>query len=197
VKIGRETVVLPGCLLAGEVEIGESCTIGPHTVMHGPVKVGDRTTVMQSLVVSSEIGSDCRVGPFAHLREGARIADHARIGNYVEIKKSEVGSHTNVSHLSYVGDATLGSEVNIGAGTITANYNHITREKSRTVIGDGAFTGSNSVLVAPVEIGHGASVAAGTVVTRDVPDGALAVGRARQENKASWVERRRSQLKQT
>ncbi|HEY9871677.1 MAG TPA: bifunctional UDP-N-acetylglucosamine diphosphorylase/glucosamine-1-phosphate N-acetyltransferase GlmU [Candidatus Obscuribacterales bacterium] len=197
VKVGRETIVMPGCLLMGDVQIGEACTIGPHTVMHGPVKVGDRTTVMQSLVIDSDVGSDCRVGPFAHLRERACIADYSRIGNYVEIKKSEIGSHTNVSHLSYVGDATVGSKVNIGAGTITANYNHLTGQKSRTIIGDGAFTGSNSVLVAPVEVGPGASVAAGTVVTKNVPDGALAVGRARQENKEGWVERRRSQLRKT
>jgi len=197
VRVGPDTTILPGCFLMGEIEIGSGCVIGPHTVIHGPVRIGDRSTVMQSLVVNSQIGSDCRVGPFAHMREGALIKDKVRIGNYVEIKKSEIDAHTNVSHLSYVGDASLGQGVNIGAGTITANYDHITKKKSRTVIGDGASTGSNSVLVAPVEIGSGASVAAGTVVTKDVPDGSLAVGRARQENKAGWLDRRRSQAERT
>lgn len=193
VHAGADTTILPGCYLMGDVKIGSGCLIGPHTVIHGPVSVGDRSTVTQSLVVNSQVGSDCRVGPFAHIREGARIADNVRVGNYVEIKKSEVASNTNVSHLSYVGDASLGQHVNIGAGTITANYDHITKKKSRTVIGDGASTGSNSVLVAPVEVGSGASVGAGTVVTKDVPDGALAVGRARQENRLGWLERKRSQ----
>ena len=193
VRVGSDTTILPGCFLMGDIEIGSACVIGPHTVIHGPTRVGDRTTVTQSLVVDSQIGSECRVGPFAHLREGAVIKDKVRVGNYVEIKKSEIDSHTNVSHLSYIGDASLGQHVNIGAGTITANYDHITKKKARTIIADGASTGSNSVLVAPVEVGSGASVAAGTVVTKDVPDGALAVGRARQENKAGWLDRKRSQ----
>src|SRR5439155_26890591 len=114
-------------------------------------------------------GADCRVGPFAHVREKTVVSDHVRIGNYVEIKKSEISDHTNVSHLSYIGDATLGSGVNIGAGTITANYDHITKKKQRTVVKDGSSTGSNSVLVAPVTVGEEATVAACTVVTRDVP----------------------------
>lgn len=197
VRVGSDTTILPGCFLMGEIEIGSGCVIGPHTVIHGPVRIGERSTVMQSLVVNSVIGSDCRVGPFAHVRDGAHIGDKVRVGNYVEIKNSEIDSHTNVSHLSYVGDASLGQHVNIGAGTITANYDHITKKKSRTTIGDGASTGSNSVLVAPVEVGSGASVGAGTVVTKDVPNGALAVGRAKQENRLGWLEKKRSQAEKT
>ena len=190
--IGQDTIVCPGSFVMGNVEIGSACVIGPHTTLMGPVQIGDRTSVIQSLVSNSRVGADCRVGPFAHLRDGVEIMDHARMGNFVEIKNSTVGAHTNVSHLSYVGDASLGDNVNIGAGTITANYNHITKVKSRTVIGDGASTGSNSVLVAPVVIGQESTVAAGTVVTKDVPEGALAVARVRQENKIAWTAKKLS-----
>ncbi len=186
VEIGQDTTVLPGCHLVGNITIGANCTIGPHTVMKGTVNIGRNCIVTQSLIVDSAIGENCGIGPFSHLRDGNDIASHVRIGNFCELKKSTVGSHTNVSHLSYVGDASVGSGSNLGAGTITANYNHTTKKKSRTVIGDNVGTGSNSVLVAPVTVGDNAFVAAGTVVTRDVPDSALAVGRARQENREGW-----------
>ena len=120
--------------------------------------------------------------------------DHCRIGNFVELKKSEIGSHTNVSHLSYIGDAELGSQVNIGAGTITANYDRLSGRKSRTVIGDNSSTGCNAVLVAPVTVGDNAMVAAGSVISKNVPDGSLAVGRARQENLDGWVEKKKRSL---
>jgi bifunctional UDP-N-acetylglucosamine pyrophosphorylase/glucosamine-1-phosphate N-acetyltransferase len=189
VSIGQDSSVLPGCYLVGTINIGQNCLIGPHTVMTGSVTVGDGTSVVQSNLSNSKIGAQCKVGPFAHLRDGNEIADTVRIGNFVEIKKSVIGRKTNVSHLSYVGDASIGSNANLGAGTITANYNHATKAKNRTTIGDGASTGSNSVLVAPITLGDKASVAAGTVATRDVPAGALAVGRARQENKEGWADR--------
>jgi bifunctional UDP-N-acetylglucosamine pyrophosphorylase/glucosamine-1-phosphate N-acetyltransferase len=191
VEIGEDSTVLPGCYLTGKVKFGRECIIGPNTVTQGIVNVGDRTMVAQSTVVNTTIGSDCKIGPYAHLREHASVADNCRVGNFVEIKKSNIAKKTNVSHLSYVGDADLGSGVNIGAGTITANYDHITKKKCRTVIEDGASTGSNSVLVAPITIGKEGVVAAGTVVTKDVPQGALAVARARQENKDGWAERRK------
>ncbi len=187
VKIGTDTTILPGCFLEGDISIGRNCSVGPHTTMNGVVKVGDNTAVIQSLITDSEIGSDCRVGPFAHIRLNSSVGDMSRIGNFVELKKTNVGKKTNVSHLSYVGDAEIGHNANIGAGTITANYDHISKTKSRTVIKDGASTGSNSVIVAPATIGKDAVVAAGTVVTKDVPDECLAVGRARQENRADWV----------
>jgi bifunctional UDP-N-acetylglucosamine pyrophosphorylase/glucosamine-1-phosphate N-acetyltransferase len=125
------------------------------------------------------------------LREGNAIGDNSKVGNFVELKKATVGNKTNVSHLTYIGDATLGNNVNIGAGTITANYDHLTKKKERTTINDGASTGSNSVLVAPVELGAEAVVAAGTVVTKSVPAGALVVARAKQEIKEGWSERRK------
>ncbi len=194
VELGRDCLVLPGCYLVGEVKIGERCEIGPHTVMIGPVAIGSGSRVFLSFVSESSTGEGARVGPFAHLRAGAAIGDRVRVGNYVEVKASTVGDRTNISHLSYIGDARIGSGVNVGAGTITANYDHISRSKAATVIGDGASTGSNSVLVAPVTVGQEAAIAAGTVVTRDVPAGALAVARARQEVKTGWVEAKRRRL---
>ncbi len=191
VKIGKDTVVLPGCYLTGEIEIGQKCTIGPNTVMKGVVHVGDGSTVAQSLVQNSDIGANCRVGPFSQLREHAVLHDQVKIGNFVEIKKSIINNKTSVGHLSYIGDSTLGSAVNIGAGTITANYDHITKKKELTTICDGASTGSNSVLVAPVTLEEGAVVAAGTVVTKTVPKGALAITRTPQKNHEGWAEERK------
>jgi bifunctional UDP-N-acetylglucosamine pyrophosphorylase/glucosamine-1-phosphate N-acetyltransferase len=191
VEIGQDSVILPGCSLIGKITIGSSCSVGPHTTIEGTVHIGSNSNVLQSHLIDCQVGSDCQIGPFAHLRAGTVLADYVRIGNFVEIKKSFVGLHTNVSHLSYVGDTTVGNEANIGAGTIVANYDHITKAKCRTVIGNGVATGSNSVLVAPVCLGDDSFVAAGTVVTRDVPSGALAVGRARQENTEGWTDKRR------
>lgn len=193
VKVGQDTTILPCCFIMGDVTIGANCTIGPNAVIHGPTRIGNDTKVTQSLIVASEIGSRCQVGPFAHMRDNAEAGDSVRIGNFVEVKKSVIGNQTNVSHLSYIGDAEIGSGANIGAGTITANYDHITKRKERTIIGDNASTGSNSVLVAPVNVGSGAVVAAGTVVTKDVPNDSLAVGRARQEIKEGWSQSKRRQ----
>lgn len=195
VRIGSETTVLPGCYIMGEVEIGHFCTIGPMSQISGPTQIGSRCTVAHSVVTSCRIADDCRIGPFAHLREHAGVSDSCRIGNFVEVKKSQIGNHTNVSHLSYIGDAVLGSQVNIGAGTITANYDRISGKKSQTIVGDNSSTGSNSVLVAPLVVGNDSMVAAGTVATKDVPDGALAVARPRQENIPGWVLKRRSKLR--
>jgi bifunctional UDP-N-acetylglucosamine pyrophosphorylase/glucosamine-1-phosphate N-acetyltransferase len=195
VKIGAETIILPGCYIMGDVRIGASCTIGPNAVIKGPVTIGDRVQVVSSHIANSSIGADTKVGPFAHIRDGNTIGEACKIGNFVELKKAEIGNHTNVGHLSYIGDATLGSGVNIGAGTITANYDHLTKKKDRTVIADGASTGSNSVLVAPVEMGRESVVAAGTVVGKNVPDGALAVGRAVLKMVEGWSEIRKKQKK--
>ena len=192
-EIGRDTVVYPGCEITGPVKIGSECQIGPGVTLRGRVELGDRCTVLHSVVLDSILGDDCRVGPFAHVREGNDLAEGVRVGNFVELKKTTVGKKTNVSHLSYVGDAVLGSGANIGAGTITANYDHITKRKCNTTIGDGASTGSNSVLVAPVTVGDGAVVGAGSVITKDVPAGALAVSRAKQVQKEGWADKRKSE----
>ena len=172
VNIGPDTVVLPGCYLTGDIEIGANCVIGPHTVMSGKVQIGDSSTVTQSLADQLLHRRFLQIGPFAHLRDTNVLSDHVRIGNFVEIKNSNIGDHTNVSHLSYVGDTEIGSRANIGAGPITANYNHITKAKNRTIIGNDASTGSNSVLVAPVTLGDGAFLAAGSVATKEIPPGA-------------------------
>lgn len=148
--------------------ISDETEIGADTIIYPSVFINGKNT----------IGKNCKIGPFAHLRGGVEVEDNVRIGNFVEVKKSKISNDTNVGHLSYIGDSELGSNVNIGAGTITANYNHFTKVKSETVIKDGASIGSNSVLVAPVEIGESASVGAGTVVTKDVSANALAVARA-------------------
>ncbi len=191
VTIGEETVILPGCYLIGNIEIGAGCHIGPYTVMKGRVIVGSFSSVVNSHINDSTIGENCKVGPFAHMREGNSVGNGSKVGNFVELKKAQVGNKSNVSHLSYIGDATLGNNVNIGAGTITANYDHLTKKKARTVINDGASTGSNSVLVAPVELGVEAVVAAGSVINKPVPDGALAVARGKQTNHEGWSEKRK------
>jgi bifunctional UDP-N-acetylglucosamine pyrophosphorylase / glucosamine-1-phosphate N-acetyltransferase len=191
VEIGQDSTVLPGCWLVGNISIGANCVIGPQSVIQGDVHIGSGSEVVQSRLIDCQVGNKCRIGPFAHLRPGTVISDNAKIGNFVEVKKSFVGLDSNVSHLSYIGDATVGNGANIGAGTIIANYDHITKEKKRTTIGDGAATGSNSVLVAPVTLGEEAVVAAGTVVTKDVPPGALAVRRAAQENIEGWTDKRK------
>jgi bifunctional UDP-N-acetylglucosamine pyrophosphorylase / glucosamine-1-phosphate N-acetyltransferase len=189
VTIGQETIVLPGTHLMGNVKIGANCTIGPNTVMRGDVVLGANSSVVLSMVIDSTLGEGCKVGPFSHIREGNQVGDEVKVGNFVELKKCTIGNNTNVSHLSYVGDATLGSKANIGAGTITANYDHMKKLKYKTVIGDGVATGSNSVIVAPVTIGDRAVIAAGSVVTKDVPGSALAVSRARQTNIDGWSDR--------
>lgn len=148
--------------ISSDTEIGADTVIFPSTYITGKNKIGDK----------------CMIGPFAHIRGDVELGDNVKIGNFVEVKKSKIASNTNACHLSYIGDSDLGSNVNIGAGTITANYNHVTKAKNKTVIKDGASIGSNSVLVAPVEIGEKATVGAGTVATKDVENKALAVARA-------------------
>jgi bifunctional UDP-N-acetylglucosamine pyrophosphorylase/glucosamine-1-phosphate N-acetyltransferase len=150
-----------------------NCTIGADTVVHPHCVIED-----------AEIGADCRVGPFARLRPGARLAERVHIGNFVEIKKSTIGVGSKVNHLSYVGDTTMGTDVNIGAGTITANYDGA--NKHPTIIEDNASTGSNSVLVAPVRIGAGATIGAGSVINKDAPAGELTVARAKQVTISGW-----------
>lgn len=150
------------------VWISVDTQIGADTVIYPNVYITGKNT----------IGKNCSIGPFAHIRGGVELGDNVKIGNFVEVKKSKIASNTNACHLTYIGDSEIGSGVNVGAGTITANYNHATKAKNKTVIKNNASIGSNSVLVAPVEIGEGATIGAGTVVTKDVPDKALAVARA-------------------
>ena len=171
--------------------------VDPDTAYISPeTTIGADTLILPNVYITGKntIGKNCKIGPFAHIRDGATIGNNVRIGNFVEVKKSIIKDNTNVSHLSYIGDAELGSKVNIGAGTITANYNPITKVKSKTIIKDGANTGSNSVLVAPVTINEMASVAAGSVITKDIEAYSLAVVRAPLKIISNWVNRQIDKL---
>jgi bifunctional UDP-N-acetylglucosamine pyrophosphorylase/glucosamine-1-phosphate N-acetyltransferase len=180
VEIGQDTVIYPGVILRGHTKIGRMCRIGPYTHIED-TQIGNECEVRFSYVVQSRLLEKTSVGPFAHIRPDSTIGPRARIGNFTEVKASKIGFGSKVNHLSYIGDADIAEDVNIGAGTITCNYDG--KEKHKTVIGAKAFIGSNVNLIAPVKIGRGAKVAAGSTVTEDVPDDALAIARARQVNK--------------
>ncbi len=187
VTIGRDTVLYPGVVLEGETHIGEGVTVHPARIRDS--RIGDEALIKDyCLIDSAEIASQVSIGPFAHIRPGSVIQKSAKVGNFVEVKKSVLGEGSKVSHLSYIGDAHVGKNVNIGAGTITCNYDG--KNKFQTTIEDDVFIGSDTQLVAPVRVGKGALIAAGTTVTRDVPPDALALSRVKQENKADWVKKR-------
>jgi bifunctional UDP-N-acetylglucosamine pyrophosphorylase/glucosamine-1-phosphate N-acetyltransferase len=189
VTIGADTILHPGVSLEGRTTIGGGCEI--HSgVRIVDSQIGDRVTVNNHCVISeSSLASDSRVGPFAHLRAGAAVAEHARVGNFVELKKTALGRGSKAMHLTYLGDAVIGEKVNVGAGTITCNYDGV--NKNQTTIEDGAFIGSDTQLVAPVTIGKGAYVGSGTTVREDVPAGALAVSAGKQRNLDGWAEERK------
>ena len=190
VEVGIDTVIEPGVSLAGRTRIGGDCRIGSFSVV-ADSELADGVTVKQSCVIEeSKIATGAIIGPFARLRNDTEIGPDARIGNFVEVKKSKVGRGTKASHLTYLGDATLGDNVNIGAGTITCNYNG--EKKNPTVIEDNVFIGSGTELVAPIRVGRDAYVAAGSTITLDVPPESLGVARARQENKEGWVRERKA-----
>ncbi len=192
VTVGSDTIIERGVELRGNTRIGRHCHIGAFAILENAV-VGEKVVVRpSSLVLNSRLGDGVVVGPFAHLRDGADIRRGARIGNYVEVKKSVVGEGSKAQHLTYLGDATVGRQTNIGAGTITCNYDGV--NKNPTHIGDRVFVGSGTELVAPVRVGSGAYVAAGSTVTEDVPRDALAVARSRQVNKTGWARTRRQKL---
>ncbi len=174
VTVGTDTVIEPGCVIRGTTMIGDDCTIGPYALVTDSA-IGDRCHVVSSSLNGATMEADTDCGPYSRLRAGAVIVSGAHIGNFVEIKNARIGAHTAVGHVSYLGDATVGANVNIGAGTITANYDG-TPIKKHTTIDDDAFIGSDTVLRAPVHIGAGATTGAGAVVTHDVPDGTLVVG---------------------
>ncbi|QTA37324.1 bifunctional UDP-N-acetylglucosamine diphosphorylase/glucosamine-1-phosphate N-acetyltransferase GlmU [Thermosipho ferrireducens] len=192
VKIGKDTVVYPMTFIEGDTTIGEDCVIGPMTRIKDST-IGNNVKIIRSEVEKSVIDNNVSVGPFSRLREGTHLSLNVKIGNFVETKKTFVGNNSKAQHLSYLGDTTIGNNVNIGAGTITCNYDG--RKKHPTFIADNAFIGSNSSLVAPVRIGANSIVGAGSVITRDVPDNALALGRARQINKEGWVKHKREDNK--
>jgi len=184
VTIGQDTEIRPGCRFRGATSIGADCVVGPDTRLTDAV-LEDAAEVVSSIVVESRVGARTHLGPFTYVRPGSSIGPDCRIGDFVEVKNSTIGHHTNAAHLAYLGDADVGDNVNYGCGSITVNYDGTT--KSRTYIGSGAFIGSNSNLVAPVRIESDAYVAAGSTIVSDVPSFALAIGRGRQENKEGWV----------
>lgn len=188
VTIGRGSVVLPGSILQGETSIGENCTIGPQTVVNS-CTVGNDVTINASQVNGSTLGDGCDVGPYAHIRPNCTVGPKCHIGVFVQLKNCVLGEGTKMSHLTYVGDADVGSHVNFGCGTVTSNYDGFA--KHRCTIGDDAFIGCNTNLVAPVTVGAGAYTAAGSTITNEVPSDALAVARARQKNLDGWAARNR------
>ena len=188
VTIGEGTVLLPGTILQGPCRIGRRCTLGPNALVNSCV-LGDDVAVNASQVNESTLGDGCDVGPYAHIRPNCTVGAKCHVGAFVQLKNCVLGEGTKMSHLTYVGDADVGSGVNFGCGTVTTNYDGF--KKHRCTIGDNAFIGCNPNLVAPVTVGEGAYIAAGATITRDVPPDALAVARARQENKEGWAARRR------
>ena len=185
--IGRDTTIYPNTFVEGATRIGAGCDIGPSTRLRD-VTVGDRTEVSFSVVTGSVIGRDAHVGPFARLRDGVVLADGTTIGNFVEVKGSRVGRGSKAKHLSYLGDADIGDDVNVGAGTVTVNYDGY--RKHRTLIEDGASIGSDTMLVAPITVGQDATTGAGSVITKDVPPGALAVERGEQRTVPGYRDRK-------
>lgn len=182
--LGQDVEIDVNVLLEGSVSLGDRVRIGPHVVIRN-ARIGDDVEIQaHSVIDGADVGSGCRIGPFARLRPETKLAAEVHIGNFVEIKKSEVETGSKINHLSYVGDASVGSGVNIGAGTITCNYDGV--NKFRTVIEDGAFIGSDSQLVAPVRVGKNATIGAGSTITKDAPDGQLTLSRSRQVSIEGW-----------
>lgn len=190
VEVGPDTVIEPYVQLLGATRIGMDCLIRSGTVIENST-LADDVLIRQSCVIADSIvGNGAKIGPFAHLRPGSEIGEEAHVGNFVETKKAKLGKGAKASHLTYLGNAVIGAGTNIGAGVITCNYDGV--NKHTTIIGEGAFVGSDSTLVAPITIGDGAYIGAGSCITREVPADALAVGRSRQVTKEGWAAAKRS-----
>jgi bifunctional UDP-N-acetylglucosamine pyrophosphorylase/glucosamine-1-phosphate N-acetyltransferase len=187
VEVGKDTVLYPSCHLQGKTKIGERCVIETNSKISDSIIGHDVTIRPNSVITESKIEEGAIIGPFAHLRPLSEIKKKAKIGNFVEVKKSVIGIGSKANHLAYIGDSLLGEDVNIGAGTIFCNYDGF--EKHQTIIGNRVFVGSNVELVAPVKVGNGSSIGAGTTVTKDVPEGALAISRVKQKNIKGWSKR--------
>jgi bifunctional UDP-N-acetylglucosamine pyrophosphorylase / glucosamine-1-phosphate N-acetyltransferase len=189
VEVGADTILEPGVQLLGKTKIGQDCRVRSNSVLEN-AEIGDGVVIRQgSIIVDSKIAARATIGPYSHIRPGCEIGEEAHVGNFVETKKVKLGKGSKASHLTYLGDAVIGAGVNIGAGTITCNYDGV--HKHTTTVGDGAFVGSHSTLVSPVNVGDGAFIAAASCVTEDVPADALAMGRSRQTNIAGWARKRR------
>ena len=192
VQVGEGTVVLPGTILRGETVVGRNCEIGPNTMIRD-CTVGDNVTVNASQLNESTVDDGVKIGPFTYIRPNCHVGAGVKVGDFVELKNSTIGAGTKISHLTYVGDSDVGERVNFGCGTVTVNYDGFT--KFRTTIGDDAFIGCNTNLVAPVKVGDGAYTAAGSTITDDVPGDSLAIARTRQTVKKQWAAKRRARRK--
>ena len=191
VEIGAGTTIYPGVTLEGRTRVGANCRIRSWVRITDSTIGADVLINDSCVIVDSQIDDGGRIGPFAHLRPGSHLKDGCHVGNFVELKKTTLGEGSKANHLAYLGDATIGAGVNVGAGTITCNYDGV--RKHPTIIEDGAFIGSDSQLIAPVTIGAGAYVAAGSSITDDVPPGSLAVARGKQRNILGWAQKKRRQ----
>lgn len=187
VEIGNDTIIYPGNVIQGKTVIGENCTIHSNSRIKDSI-IDKNVTIQCSTILESKIGEGTTVGPFAYVRPESVIGKSARIGDFVEIKKSTIGDETKVSHLTYIGDAEIGSKCNFGCGTVVVNYDG--QKKYKTVIGDNAFIGCNTNLVAPVKVNNNTYIAAGSTITDEVPEGALAIARCKQVNKEGWLEKK-------
>ncbi|MBQ3049931.1 MAG: hypothetical protein IJC94_08270 [Oscillospiraceae bacterium] len=188
-EIGAGTEILPGTIIKSGVKIGENCVIGPNSLIENS-EIGDGCTVNASQIYSSTVKDGVKIGPFSHIRPNCVVESGVKIGDFVELKNSNIGENTSVAHLTYIGDSDVGAKVNFGCGCVTVNYDGT--KKSRTTVGDRVFVGCNTNLVAPVTVEADSYIAAGSTITEEVPSGALAIARARQVNKAGWVEKRKN-----
>jgi len=196
VEVGKDTVLCPNCHLQGRTKIGERCIIEPNSTVSDSIVGNDVTIRSNSVITESNIGEGASIGPFSHVRPLSDVKAKASIGNFVEVKKSVIGKGSKANHLTFIGDSMVGEEVNIGAGTVTCNFDGV--EKHQTIIGDRVFVGSNVELVAPVKVGKDSTIGAGSTVTKDVPAGALAISRTKQKNIRGWskkIEHRRKKMK--
>ena len=192
VMVGPGSLLLPGTILRGKTTIGSGCEIGPNSMIRD-CTIGEGVTVNASQLNESSVEGGTTIGPFAYIRPNCHVGREVKVGDFVELKNSTIGDGTKISHLTYVGDSDVGGKVNFGCGTVTVNYDGTS--KFRTVIGDRAFIGCNTNLVAPVQIGEGAYTAAGSTITGDVPADSLAIARSVQVNKKQWAAKRRSRRK--
>ena len=181
---GRDVEIDVGCIFEGEVRLGDNVQVGAYSIVKNATIADGTRIAPYSLIDSSEVGANCHIGPYARLRPGTKLHDEVHIGNFVEVKNSEIAANSKANHLSYIGDSTIGSRVNIGAGTITCNYDGA--NKYRTIIEDDVFIGSNTQLVAPVRVGKGATIGAGSTITKDTPEGELTLSRSKQTTVAGW-----------
>lgn len=187
VKIGQDTIIYPNNVIEGNTVIGEDCILYPNSRISNSV-IGKTVEIQSSVIVDSSVGNETTVGPFAYIRPESTIGNNVKIGDFVEIKKASIGDNTKVSHLTYIGDAEVGNDCNFGCGTVVVNYDG--KKKHKTVVGNNAFIGCNTNLVSPVEIKDNAYIAAGSTITKEVPEGSLAIARAKQMNIEGWVSKK-------